>query len=92
MIAKSGDTPLIVASKDKVLGTIALKDVVKGGLRDPLSEKRTGDRDRSKPPRIHGRDFQVVWPVVGRKPRLVCSIIDRCTRKNSGKRALRLGW
>lgn len=40
VIAKSGGTPLIVASKDKVLGTIALKDVVKGGLRDRFARFR----------------------------------------------------
>jgi K+-transporting ATPase ATPase B chain len=40
VIAKSGSTPLIVASKDKVLGTIALKDVVKGGLRDRFARFR----------------------------------------------------
>jgi potassium-transporting ATPase ATP-binding subunit len=40
VIAQSGGTPLIVASKDKVLGTIALKDVVKGGLRDRFARFR----------------------------------------------------
>jgi potassium-transporting ATPase ATP-binding subunit len=40
VIAKSGGTPLIVASKDEVLGTIALKDVVKGGLRDRFARFR----------------------------------------------------
>jgi potassium-transporting ATPase ATP-binding subunit len=40
VIAKSGGTPLVVASKDKVLGTIALKDVVKGGLRDRFARFR----------------------------------------------------
>ncbi len=32
-IAKSGGTPLVVASKDQVLGTVHLRDTVKGGLR-----------------------------------------------------------
>jgi K+-transporting ATPase ATPase B chain len=32
-IAKSGGTPLVVASQDQVLGTVHLRDVVKGGLR-----------------------------------------------------------
>jgi K+-transporting ATPase ATPase B chain len=32
-IAKSGGTPLVVASKDQVLGTVHLRDIVKGGLR-----------------------------------------------------------
>jgi K+-transporting ATPase ATPase B chain len=40
VIAKSGGTPLIVASKDKVLGTISLRDVVKGGLRDRFARFR----------------------------------------------------
>jgi K+-transporting ATPase ATPase B chain len=40
VIARSGGTPLIVACKDKVLGTIALKDVVKGGLRDRFARFR----------------------------------------------------
>ena len=36
-IAKSGGTPLVVASKKNVLGTVHLKDIVKGGLRDRLA-------------------------------------------------------
>jgi K+-transporting ATPase ATPase B chain len=32
-IAKSGGTPLVVASQDQVLGTVHLRDIVKGGLR-----------------------------------------------------------
>jgi potassium-transporting ATPase ATP-binding subunit len=40
VIAKSGGTPLIVASKDKVLGSISLRDVVKGGLRDRFARFR----------------------------------------------------
>jgi K+-transporting ATPase ATPase B chain len=32
-IAKSGGTPLVVASQDQVLGTVHLRDSVKGGLR-----------------------------------------------------------
>ena len=39
-IAKSGGTPLVVASKDQVLGTVYLKDVVKGGLRDRFARFR----------------------------------------------------
>jgi K+-transporting ATPase ATPase B chain len=31
-ISKAGGTPLVVAKQDKILGTIYLKDVVKGGL------------------------------------------------------------
>jgi K+-transporting ATPase ATPase B chain len=31
-IAKLGGTPLVVATQDKILGTIYLKDIVKGGL------------------------------------------------------------
>jgi potassium-transporting ATPase ATP-binding subunit len=39
-IAKSGGTPLVVASKDEVLGTIHLRDIVKGGLRDRFARLR----------------------------------------------------
>src|SRR3984893_145081 len=39
-IAKSGGTPLVVASKDLVLGTIHLRDIVKGGLRDRFARLR----------------------------------------------------
>jgi potassium-transporting ATPase ATP-binding subunit len=40
-IAKSGGTPLVVASKEQVLGTVHLRDVVKGGLRDRFARFRT---------------------------------------------------
>jgi K+-transporting ATPase ATPase B chain len=39
-IAKSGGTPLVVASKEKVLGTVHLRDIVKGGLRDRFARFR----------------------------------------------------
>jgi potassium-transporting ATPase ATP-binding subunit len=39
-IAKSGGTPLVVASKEQVLGTVHLRDVVKGGLRDRFARFR----------------------------------------------------
>jgi K+-transporting ATPase ATPase B chain len=39
-IAKSGGTPLVVASKDQVLGTVHLRDIVKGGLRDRFARFR----------------------------------------------------
>ncbi len=39
-IAKSGGTPLVVASKEQVLGTVHLRDIVKGGLRDRLARFR----------------------------------------------------
>src|SRR5271157_5443734 len=39
-IAKSGGTPLVVASKQQVLGTVHLKDIVKGGLRDRFARFR----------------------------------------------------
>jgi potassium-transporting ATPase ATP-binding subunit len=39
-IAKSGGTPLVVASKDQVLGTIHLRDIVKGGLRPRFARLR----------------------------------------------------
>jgi potassium-transporting ATPase ATP-binding subunit len=40
-IAKSGGTPLVVASKERVLGTIDLRDIVKGGLRHRFARFRT---------------------------------------------------
>jgi potassium-transporting ATPase ATP-binding subunit len=39
-IAKSGGTPLVVASCKRVFGTVSLKDVVKGGLRDRFARFR----------------------------------------------------
>ena len=39
-IAKSGGTPLVVASKEQVLGTIHLRDIVKGGLRHRFARLR----------------------------------------------------
>jgi K+-transporting ATPase ATPase B chain len=39
-IAKSGGTPLVVAEGARVLGTIHLKDIVKGGIRERFAELR----------------------------------------------------
>src|SRR5712692_4190403 len=39
-IAKSGGTPLVVADGAKVLGTIQLKDIVKGGIRERFLQLR----------------------------------------------------
>lgn len=39
-IAKSGGTPLVVAQNGKVLGTIHLKDIVKGGIKERFRELR----------------------------------------------------
>jgi K+-transporting ATPase ATPase B chain len=39
-IAKLGGTPLVVADKERVLGTIELKDIVKGGIRERFAELR----------------------------------------------------
>ncbi len=39
-IARSGGTPLAVASDSQVLGVIHLKDVVKGGIRERFAEMR----------------------------------------------------
>jgi potassium-transporting ATPase ATP-binding subunit len=39
-IAKEGGTPLVVAERDRVLGVIHLKDIVKGGIRERFSELR----------------------------------------------------
>ena len=39
-IARSGGTPLAVADGSQVLGTVHLKDIVKGGMRDRLAHLR----------------------------------------------------
>ncbi|MDR3519042.1 MAG: potassium-transporting ATPase subunit KdpB [Azospirillaceae bacterium] len=39
-VAKSGGTPLAVASNDRVLGVVHLKDIVKGGIRERFEELR----------------------------------------------------
>lgn len=40
-IAKQGETPLLVASKSKVLGIIRLKDIVKGGIKERFANLRS---------------------------------------------------
>ena len=40
LVAKNGGTPLVVARQDKVLGTIYLKDIVKGGIKARFNELR----------------------------------------------------
>ncbi|HHY67249.1 MAG TPA: potassium-transporting ATPase subunit KdpB [Alicyclobacillus sp.] len=39
-IAKQGGTPLLVASDDRVLGTVYLKDIVKGGMKERFATLR----------------------------------------------------
>jgi K+-transporting ATPase ATPase B chain len=39
-IARTGGTPLVVAEPGRVLGTIHLKDIVKGGIRERFAELR----------------------------------------------------
>jgi len=39
-IARGGGTPLVVAERQRVLGVIQLKDVVKGGMRDRFNQLR----------------------------------------------------
>ena len=39
-ISKAGGTPLVVAENDRVLGTVYLKDIVKGGIRERFAELR----------------------------------------------------
>jgi potassium-transporting ATPase ATP-binding subunit len=39
-IARSGGTPLVVAQKDRALGVIHLKDIVKGGMRERFDQLR----------------------------------------------------
>jgi hypothetical protein len=40
LISSTGGTPLVVASRERVLGTIHLKDIVKGGLADRFERFR----------------------------------------------------
>jgi potassium-transporting ATPase ATP-binding subunit len=39
-VSKNGGTPLVVAKQEKILGTIYLKDVVKGGIKERFMELR----------------------------------------------------
>ncbi|MFP1872761.1 potassium-transporting ATPase subunit KdpB [Lonsdalea quercina] len=39
-VARSGGTPLIVAEDNAVMGVVALKDIVKGGIRERFAELR----------------------------------------------------
>jgi K+-transporting ATPase ATPase B chain len=39
-ISKKGGTPLVVAEKDRALGVINLKDIVKGGIKDRFAQLR----------------------------------------------------
>ncbi|RAX03169.1 MULTISPECIES: potassium-transporting ATPase subunit KdpB [unclassified Photorhabdus] len=39
-VARKGGTPLVVAENQQVLGVIALKDIVKGGIKERFSEMR----------------------------------------------------
>ena len=39
-MAKSGGTPLVVATNDQVMGVIHLKDIIKGGMRERFAELR----------------------------------------------------
>jgi K+-transporting ATPase ATPase B chain len=40
-VARAGGTPLVVADGARVLGTVQLKDVIKGGLKERFGELRT---------------------------------------------------
>ena len=40
-VSRAGGTPLLVATRDRVLGLIHLKDIVKGGLRERFKRLRT---------------------------------------------------
>jgi K+-transporting ATPase ATPase B chain len=39
-ISRQGGTPLVVAENDRVLGTVYLKDIVKGGIKERFAELR----------------------------------------------------
>jgi K+-transporting ATPase ATPase B chain len=78
-VGQSGGTPLVVADGSRVLGTIHLKDIVKGGLKDRFERFRamgiktvmiratTGSRRRQAPPR---RGSTSSWQ--RRSPRTSC--------------------
>ncbi|KAA1179751.1 potassium-transporting ATPase subunit KdpB [Photorhabdus heterorhabditis] len=40
-VARKGGTPLVVAENQRVLGVVALKDIVKGGIKERFSEMRS---------------------------------------------------
>lgn len=40
-VARSGSTPLVVAEGNRVLGVVALKDIVKGGIKERFAQLRT---------------------------------------------------
>lgn len=40
IVARNGGTPLVVAENSRVLGVVALKDIVKGGIRERFAELR----------------------------------------------------
>ena len=39
-VARTGGTPLVVAEGARVLGVVALKDIVKGGIKERFNELR----------------------------------------------------
>ncbi len=39
-VAKTGGTPLVVSEGSRVLGVVALKDIVKGGIKERFAELR----------------------------------------------------
>ncbi|MEG0720120.1 MAG: HAD-IC family P-type ATPase, partial [Comamonas sp.] len=39
-VARTGGTPLVVAEDGRILGVVALKDIVKGGIKERFSELR----------------------------------------------------
>ncbi|MGI0055425.1 MAG: potassium-transporting ATPase subunit KdpB [Thermoplasmata archaeon] len=41
VVAREGMTPLVIASKKRVLGLVVLKDIIKPGIRDRIHELRT---------------------------------------------------
>ncbi len=75
-IAHSGGTPLVVATRDKVLGVIHLKDVVKGGIKERFAQLRkmgiktimiTGDNKLTARPSPPKRAWTISWPKQSRK-------------------------
>ena len=75
-ISSAGGTPLVVATREAVLGTIQLKDIVKGGLADRFERFRamgirtvmiTGDNPLTAAAIAKRREWTISWPKRNRK-------------------------
>ena len=76
-IARAGATPLAVAEGKRILGVLALKDIVKGGIKERFAELRrmgirtvmiTGDNRLTPLPLQRRRGWTIFWQRRRRKP------------------------